>query len=311
MEFTRTEKGGRKLLFEGFAYVLQKPLAGGKQSWECELRRKRECKAKLHLQGERVVARVNEHTHAANVARCEVLTVRDNMKHRAETTEENPQQIIAQATANMSEAAAAVLPKITDVRRGIRRNRMVAGNQLPIPESAATVEIPRPYQLTTNNEQFLQYDSGVGDPQRIIIFASEGGVNLIQNCPHWAADGTFKTVPTIFFQLYTVHCFAGNGQSFPCVYVLLTNKREETYARVMRQLAAMGGNPTDLLVDYERAAMNAFMDVFPDADVKGCFFHLAQNVYRQVSNHFLYKKHCALVMSIVPLFPNRRKMLGK
>ena len=282
MEFTQTERGGRKLLLEGFAYVKQKDLAAGKECWECELRRKRQCKAKVHLLGRAVVSRTNEHTHVGNAARCEVLTVRANMKDRAETTEEAPQQILAQSIVGMSEAAAALLPKVNDVRRGIRRNRHEARIPLPRPDNAANVEIPRPYQLTAHNQQFLQYDSGVGDNERILLFASEDGLELLRNSTHWAADGTFKTAPEIFFQLYTVHCFAGNGQLFPCVYGLLTNKREETYVRLMRQLAVMGGNPTELLIDYERAAMNAFVDVFPDADVKGCFFHLAQNVYRQV-----------------------------
>ena len=84
-----------------------------------------------------------------------------------------------------------------------------------------------------------------------------------------------------FYQLYTLHAFTGNGQQFPCVYGLLTNKRQETYERFLTQL---GGNPIEVLVDYERAAKNALEHVFPDAEVKGCFFHLAQNVYRQVWN---------------------------
>ena len=39
----------------------------------------------------------------------------------------------------------------------------------------------------------------------------------------------------------------------------------------MRQLAQMGGNPQDELIDFERAAMNAITIVFPDATVKWMF----------------------------------------
>ena len=145
MEFTNTEKGRRKLLLDGYSYVKQKDLSGGKESWECELRRKRLCKAKLQLQGERVVGRTNEHTHAGNAARCEAQGVLGNIRHRARTTEETPQQIITQATAGMSDASAAALPNVPHLRRGVRRVRQdcqEAGNPLPQPENAAAVEIP-------------------------------------------------------------------------------------------------------------------------------------------------------------------------
>jgi hypothetical protein len=230
MEFVKTEKGSRKLIFEGFCYVKQKDLAGGKVCWECDRRRKRQCKAKLHLMGERVVSRTNDHTYAGNAARCEMLNVRAVMKERAETTEEAPQQILGQAVAGMSAAASAILPKVTDMRRVIRRNRQAAHPEpLPLPENAQTAVIPLQYQLTSRQGQFLQVDSGVGDPNRRLVFASEDGLGLLRDSPYWASDGTFKTVPAIFFQQYTVQCMAGNGQSFPCVYALITNKTQETY----------------------------------------------------------------------------------
>ncbi|MPC25779.1 hypothetical protein E2C01_018901 [Portunus trituberculatus] len=38
-------------------------------------------------------------------------------------------------------------------------------------------------------------------------------------------------------------------------------------------------HPTDFLIDYEQAARRANEETFP---VKGCFYHLSQNVYRRV-----------------------------
>ena len=128
MEFIATIRGGRKLLYEGFAYVKQNDLSRGKESWECEQRRQSECKAKLHIMNNRVVQRVNEHTHAGDAARVEMLTVRCNMKQRAEETEETGQQIITAGVQNMSDAAAGAMTSITNVRRNIRRNRQRAGN---------------------------------------------------------------------------------------------------------------------------------------------------------------------------------------
>ena len=185
MEFVTTERGGRKLLFEGFCYVKQKELSGRKVCWECELRRKHECKAKLHIVGERVVWQTNEHTHAPNAARVEMLNVRATMKTRAETTAEAPQQIIGQAVSGISEAASALMPKVTDIRRSIRRYRQAAHPEpLPLPENAQDAVIPRQYQLTSRQGQFLQLDSGVGDPNRLLLFASTDGLGLLRDSPY-------------------------------------------------------------------------------------------------------------------------------
>ena len=49
MEFTTTEHGVRKLLKDGYIYLFKKNLVNGITSWECELRRKGECRASVKL----------------------------------------------------------------------------------------------------------------------------------------------------------------------------------------------------------------------------------------------------------------------
>jgi hypothetical protein len=41
--------------------------------------------------------------------------------------------------------------------------------------------------------------------------------------------------------------------------------------------------PKTVLVDFERAAMNAFRTAYPDARITGCYFHLCQSVIRKVN----------------------------
>jgi len=45
------------------------------------------------------------------------------------------------------------------------------------------------------------------------------------------------------------------------------------------------------MIDYEVASRNAVLRVFPDVDVKDCFFHLAQCVYRKVQANGLQQKY--------------------
>ena len=49
MEFTTTSRGKQMLIHHKHLYVFQKTLSGGVQSWECQLRRKKECKARVKI----------------------------------------------------------------------------------------------------------------------------------------------------------------------------------------------------------------------------------------------------------------------
>ena len=107
------------------------------------------------------------------------------------------------------------------------------------------------YQQTANGEQFLIYDSGVGDAERIFIFASESGLRFLSECDHWYGDGTVKVCPDLFFQLYTIHG-QQNGNIYPCVFALLPNKTANTYVRFFQEVFNRVGNqPADILVVFK------------------------------------------------------------
>ena len=64
MEFTTTERGARKLSKDGYIYLLKKNIANGITSWECELRRKGECRASIKQDElDNFVEQVNDHSH--------------------------------------------------------------------------------------------------------------------------------------------------------------------------------------------------------------------------------------------------------
>jgi len=43
-------------------------------------------------------------------------------------------------------------------------------------------------------------------------------------------------------------------------------------------------NPEIILADFENAAQNAFRLAYPNANIKGCLFHLSQSVLRKVGD---------------------------
>lgn len=56
----------------------------------------------------------------------------------------------------------------------------------------------------------------------------------MDNYSDWFADGTFKTSPLIFSQVYTIHVLIKENIIIPTIYALLPNKTEETYIRKKR-----------------------------------------------------------------------------
>ena len=169
------------------------------------------------------------------------------------------------------------------MRRTLRIQGRGAANPLPVPLRRDGFEIPERYQVTHNDERFLAYDSGVDDSDRMLIYGTQRNIDVLRSSDHWFMDGTFKVVPQVFYQLYTVHALQAD-RVIPCVYALLPNKTGQTYRGLLRQLLELeqGLRPTSVLTDYEIGAVAAIQEVFPQTVVLGCFYHLAQYIWRTV-----------------------------
>ena len=116
---------------------------------------------------------------------------------------------------------------------------------------------------------------------------------------YWLADGTFKTAPDLFSQVYVIHGLRGgpdpiqHGHLLPSLFVLLPNKSQATYMRMWQQVKVICPNsqPTQMILDFEKAVINSFEQVWPDTFIKGCFFHLTQNVWRRVQSEGLQSEY--------------------
>lgn len=287
MEFTKTEKGHPKLIRNGYLFTFKKMLANGVKCYECVLRRKGECKVTVKLdENDQFIEQTNEHTHAPSQVQVEVAKVTAGIKRRAQTSDNQPQQILGAELANISADAAANLPSTSTLRRNIRRSR--EDNDMPAnPLNRQEIpELPERFRNTLADERFLLFDSGVGDLDRVFIFASDIGIELLQESEHWFADGTFKVCPEVFFQVYTLHAERG-GSIFPCVFALLPNKTEVTYRRFYGEIfnRINHQNLQDILIDFEKAAMNAIGHLNNNVEIKGCFYHLSKNVWKKIQEY--------------------------
>ncbi|XP_068237065.1 uncharacterized protein [Palaemon carinicauda] len=215
------------------------------------------------------------------------------LRERAATSNDPPRRIIQETQLNLQPEAVALLPKYNSLQRTVQRKRKCEGLPISAPSDVSEIDIPQELVYTYAGENFLAYDSGIEDPDRSFIFATSENLRMIKENKHRMGDGTFKIAPQLFYQLYVIH-IQYKGNVLPMVYMLLQRKSEELYRRALLQIQCIDNEiaPVSISCDYEKAFHNAFLSVFNNAEVLGCFFHLSQAVWRKIQDLGLNDLYC-------------------
>lgn len=84
------------------------------------------------------------------------------------------------------------------------RIKRVRRKDIPIqPTSIDNIDVPLPLR-TINGQIFLAKEVSF-DNERILLFTTKSNIEQLKKSSYWIMDGTFKAVPTLFRQLYTIH----------------------------------------------------------------------------------------------------------
>jgi len=288
-KYFKSEKGKDKLLDEyNYAYDFHRASAcKNKMFWRCEKRNT--CRVRVHTSSNNndvpnIIFRTNEHNHPANVSDIEARVALSNLKGKVlNGAESSSRALISETVENLSEFGKGALPQLSLVSRSIRnwRNKSLGAPSIPIGREG--FEIPQNFKCLEDGSLFLQTDTGSNDTKRLLIFASDKGLDDVQTSSYLAMDGTFKSSPSAWYQLLTIHCVI-NGSSFPRIFILMPDKREITYDRALKELKKLIPNisPSNVMTDFERALYNTCQRNFENVASSGCFFHFCQNVYRKI-----------------------------
>ena len=84
---------------------------------------------------------------------------------------------------------------------------------------------------------FVYAYSEFGDPDRVIILATEKKIIILKNNEIWFDDGTFSISPELFYQVYTENVII-RGKDLPMCFVLLSDKNEITKNKMFRAALA-------------------------------------------------------------------------
>lgn len=273
--FSKSERGGTVLQYMGHEYLFKKSNLQGQRYWRCRHYFKIKCPSTVATQGNNVVVQPGEHSHVGDTIQTQANALVAKVKEAA-SSHVATRTILGEQLRDLENDVLARLPKRSCMERTMRREKKKTNAVTPNPRNI-NFEIPAEY------EDIIMYDSGQDDNERILAIGNHDVLRYAQSTL-WLGDGTFEIVPTLFFQLYTVHCKVGNSYP-PFIYFLLTNKTEGTYTRMIQILKELVPDfmPERILLDFEMAAINAFKNEFPTSVVSCCFFHLSQSVIRRVT----------------------------
>ena len=322
----------KKLLLDGFVYVRSRE-SNGRMYWDCRLVRSRQCGARAITSIPRVSAPivvykgpdVSTHSHAPNQEEVQAVVLTQTLKRKAtENPGQPPSQILRNELPNASAAVLSQMPEREALNKIMRRARRK--NLPPNPRSLREMAtVPGRFKKTLLGERFLIYDSRAEDAQdseddsfsddddnededgqgRVLVFGTSRNIELLCRSRTWYLDGTFKTSPTLFVQIFTImglrqrNVTDGESVAVPLVYALLSRKTEVQYTQVLQAVKdiVLEYNvpgpclPDRIMSDFELGIMNAANTVFPNAVVSCCFFHLGQSVYRRIQTEGLQRKY--------------------
>ena len=127
---------------------------------------------------------MHEDTHTPSHIECQVTKIKVGIKRRAEETKEITQEILGTELRNISDGVAANLLTMQILRRNVRHS-LENRNMPPTQAHREKIpDLPQAYRTAANGDPFLVYDSGVGDEERIFIFASRDPLQFLADFEH-------------------------------------------------------------------------------------------------------------------------------
>ena len=206
MPFTiRTNRCGEKLADDSNHVYRIDRRRGDISYWKCEAKK---CNARVHttnrISSVTIFKEVNEHNHPSNPTKPAVYACLAKIKSDAAYSSLSSRALIGEALTSISSEGHSILVSLSSISRTIRNRRKQSMQAPPIPKSRNGYSIPENFKFLASGEPFLLYDSGICDINRILVFGTEAGLNALEKYCEWAADGTFRLCPEIYYQLYTV-----------------------------------------------------------------------------------------------------------
>lgn len=286
LQIIETTKGKPSAILNGYQYRQHRVNKQGTISWLCIKEKSENCRGTLKTKNGELLS-VSEHLCKPNLAEVDIKKQQLNCKKRARETDCNISTIYKEEMGQLFDRGfdfVAEVPLFTTMKTTLYRNRRKEQGHSSEPSSAGEIVFSDQSLLMKDGSSFLFHDDADGD--RLIVFASLVGREILSSHKVFFMDGTFKCCSKQFTQLYTIHADIGSNTEetniIPVAFALLKNKTRQTYERLFRLLKGDNWNPSSVTIDFEQAVISAIQNVFPTVELNGCHFHYTQCIWRKV-----------------------------
>lgn len=281
-EYIKSHKNNDQIFLDGFTYEYN-----GKRRdttyYRCILYG-RGCRGTCN-EKEGIVTKRKEHCHDEDFDEKDRKEFYKGLKIAASTSElSTPKRVVA---SYISDKDNELLQKISDInplKKMAQRVLHKIEDNPPAPRNIDDIAITGTYTVTGKNESFLLSDTGVGT-DRLLIFSTIRNMKLLANSKDIHADGTFKSSPQHFEQMFSIHSIV-NGNLLPLVYVISFKKSSNIYDRVLDIILEKEPlfMPNTLMMDFDRAQLKSFLDRFPSIKLRGCYFHWKKCILKNMKD---------------------------
>ena len=94
-----------------------------------------------------------------------------------------------------------------------------------LPRSLDLIDLVNPlYNSTSYKKRFLLYDSL--DTKRFLVFSSDRQLEILSRANRWHIDGTFKSSPDLYHQVYLIHAWLME-EMHACEFVLMPDREKK------------------------------------------------------------------------------------
>ena len=171
-------------------------------------------------------------------------------------------------------------PAFTSCRTQMHRARRQ--NMPELPKEIKDIVLEGEWATTLAGTDFILHKD-----DKMIILTTDSNLKILTQSDTVFMDGTFKSCPRIFSQLYSIHgCY--RNHVVPLVYCLLSDKSRLTYhtmfSKIRDRMAELDliFSPSTIITDFEASIIPVIQHNFPTENHRGCYFHFTQAICRQV-----------------------------
>ena len=152
------------------------------------------------------------------------------------------------------------------------------------PDTIEDVEIYGQWSRTWNDKRFLLE---LDNDWEYAVFATDRNLITLSQCKEIYIDATFRSTPAPYEQVFNI-LGRFHGFVIPLVTAVMGQRQIGNYRQILqvvkRRIRQLGSRwrPRLMICDFEQALISSLETEFPNAEVRGCYFHFLQNLWKHV-----------------------------